>query len=167
MVGVLVSLGGLMSRAVKPTIAWLGRERETGLFADLHEDGVEAIEGVSIVYVSDELFFANVGTLRDVVIAEVDRNAPRAVVLDAEAVGAIDTTAADTLRKLIGELEDRDVTFAISRLIPEARRALASAGLDLSSHEYGRTEDAVTELGSPSPRGPRPGGSGPQQDHEE
>lgn len=159
MIGVLVSLGGLMSRAAKPTITWRGRERATGLFVDRDQEGVEEIDSVAVVYVSNELFFANAGALREAVMTEVDDHAPHAVVLDAEAVGAIDTTAADMLRQLIQELRDHDIAFAIARMNPEVRRALEAADLDLKDHQYGRTEDAVVAVSPPPRRDLRPGAS--------
>lgn len=146
MIGVLVSLAGLMARAVRPRITWLGRDSSSGRFANRERDDSIEVEDISIIHVGAELFFANVGTFRDTVIAEVDASQPKAVLLDAEAVTDVDTTAADELVKLSAELASQDVAFALARLQEPARQALAAAGLDLEGVDYGRVADAVKEL---------------------
>jgi SulP family sulfate permease len=137
-----------MARAVRPRIAWLGRDPATGHLGELGTAGVQPVEDVAIVLVGSELFFANVGTLRDAVIEEVETSGPRAVVLDAGAVSSIDTTAADLLVTLVGELADRDVAFLVSRLGPSARAALVAGGLELGGRAFGRTDEAVSAAGA-------------------
>jgi len=146
MIGVLVSLAGLMSRAVRPRIAWLGRDPNSQSFIDRDRAGASVVDGVSIVRFEAELFFANVGSLRDAVIAEIaDRN-PRVVVIDAEAISDIDTTAADELVKLDDELHRQGIQFAVARLTSKARFAMTTAGLDLEGRDYARVSEAVHEL---------------------
>ena len=146
MIGVLVSLAGLMSRAVRPRIVWLGRDQGSGLLVDRDDDGVDATSGIVVIQFGAELFFANVGSFRDAVLAEVDAGQPTAIVIDAEAITDIDTTAADELAKLHEELASRDVVLAVARLQEPARQAMKSAGLDLSDRDFVRVEDAVERL---------------------
>jgi sulfate permease, SulP family len=143
LIGVVVSLAGLMDRAVRPRITWLGREAVTGRFIDRRDEAAVDLGTVSVVAVGAELFFANVGAFRDAVLAEVESRSPRVVVLDAEAVSDIDTTAADEIVKLRDELAARHVLLAFARLAPAARSALESAGLDLHGMDYFRVADAV------------------------
>lgn len=143
LIGVVVSLAGLMERAVRPRITWLGRESSTGRFVDRSDETAVVSDEVSVVAVGAELFFANIGPFRDAVMAEVDSKALRAVVLDAEAVSDIDTTAADEIVKLAQELETRDVSLAFARLAPPAHTALTAAGLGLQGIEYAHVAEAV------------------------
>lgn len=143
LVGVVVSLVGLMERAVRPRIRWLGEEPKTGRFVERSEEGAITREGVSVVSVGAELFFANIGPFRDAVMTEVESRTPRAVVLDAEAVSDVDTTAADEIVKLQQELEARDVHLVLARLAPSARSALVSAGLDVEDIDYAHVAEAV------------------------
>lgn len=143
LIGVVVSLAGLMERAVRPRITWMGREPETGRFIDRSEEGAVTIESVSVVAVGAELFFANVGPFRDAVLAEVESKRPRALVLDAEAVSDIDTTAADEIVKLTHELDAREVSLVFARLAPPARSALTAAGIDLTGIDFAHVAEAV------------------------
>ena len=146
MIGVLVSLAGLMSRAVRPRIVWLRRDQDSGALVDRDDDGVDATPDLAIVQFGAELFFANVGSFREAVLAEVGDRPIRAVVIDAEAITDIDTTAADELLKLRDELASRNVALAVARLQEPARQAMESAGLDLSDRDFARVEDAVEWL---------------------
>jgi len=136
----------LMSRAVRPRIVWLGKDTATGLFRNREVDGVDATEDISVVYFGAELFFANVGTFRDSVLTEVDERSPRAVVIDAEAITDIDTTAVDELVKLSDELASRDITLVFARLEHAAGKALESGGLELEDRQFGRVEQALEAL---------------------
>lgn len=146
MVGVFVSIFGVMARAVRPRIVWLGRDASSGRFRDRKRAGVEEIVGISIVQFGGELFFANVGSLADAVLREADERHPRAIILDAEAVTAVDTTATDEVVDLIDELATRNVLFAVARLEAPVRKALASAGVELEQLDYARVSDAVEAL---------------------
>jgi high affinity sulfate transporter 1 len=149
MIGVLVSLAGLMSRAVRPRIVWLGKDSASGLFHNRESDGVDATHDISVVQFGAELFFANVGSFRDSVLAEVDARHPRAIVIDAEAITDIDTTAADEVVNLDNDLESQGVALVFARLQEPARQALEAAGLDLHEREFGRVERAVEGLTNP------------------
>lgn len=145
LIGVIVSLAGLMERAVRPRITWMGRDPATGRFIDRTDESAVDSADVSVVAVGAELFFANVGPFRDTVMAEVESKQPRAVILDAEAVSDIDTTAADEIAKLAQELEARDVSLVFARLAPTARSALTTAGLEIDGIDYAHVAEAVAE----------------------
>jgi SulP family sulfate permease len=149
MIGVLVSLAGLMSRAVRPRITWLARDTSSDGFIARDRAGAEELPGVSIVRFEAELFFANVGSLREAVLTEVESNQPAAIVLDAEAISDVDTTAADEMVKLGEELRRREIEFAVARLTSNARTAMLKAGVDLEGRDYARVSDAVQALSKP------------------
>jgi len=146
MIGVLVSLAGLMSRAVRPRISWLARDGSSDGFIARDRPSAVDLPGISIVRFEAELFFANVGSLREAVLTEVETNQPAAVVFDAEAISDVDTTAADELVKLGEELRRREIEFALARLTMKARVALVKSGVDLEGRDYARVSDAVQAL---------------------
>lgn len=146
MVGVVVSLFGLMRRVTRPRIAWLGLDPTSRLFNQRENPGVEEIPGVAIVYVGAELFFANVGTFRDTVLAEVEEKQPHHVIVDAEAITDIDTTAVEEIHKLEAELTKRKVKLVFARLDSESRKAMLEAGISLEGADYGRVLDAVEAI---------------------
>jgi len=146
MIGVLVSLAGLMRRAVRPRITWLAQDPISGRFVDRDRVADPADREISIVGFGAELFFANVGTLRDAVLEEVELNAPSAIVLDAEAITDIDTTAEDEMTKLIDELTRNDIRFAVARLDPDLQARLQRSGIDLNGREFSHLSDAVEAL---------------------
>ena len=146
MIGVLVSIVGLMARAVRPRILWLGRDMSSGRFRNRDQEGIDEVADISIVQFGGELFFANVGSLRDAIVAEVADRQPKAILLDAEAITDIDTTAADEMVKLNNELASRDVMFAVARLQDPARQAMMSAGLEIEDVAYIRVAEAVDSL---------------------
>jgi MFS superfamily sulfate permease-like transporter len=144
MIGVLVSLAGLMSRAVRPRITWLSWDQETNRLVDREEVDEREKAEVSIVRFGAELFFANAGTLRDAVVDEIAGADLKAVVLDAEAVTQVDTTAADEIMKLDDELARSGVRLVFARLQPQVREAIESGGLDLQDRDYARVADALS-----------------------
>ncbi len=142
MIGVLVSLGGLMRRAARPHITWLVRDPKSGRYVHRRDDA-PTDGGVAVVRFGAELFFANAGTLRDAVLGEVATNDPQAIVLDAEAITDIDTTAEDEIAKLDAELDASGVRLVFARLDPHVASALAAGGVEVESRDYRRIESAV------------------------
>lgn len=146
MIGVLVSLAGLMSRAVRPRITWLTWDPDQQRFTDRDRVGQPGQSDVSIVRFGAELFFANAGALRDAVVTEVKENSPRAVVLDAEAVTQIDTTATEQVQKLDQELAELGVRLVFARLQSEVRADLEAGEVEIEGRDYPRVADAVAAL---------------------
>lgn len=145
MIGVVVSLVGLMSRAVRPQMAWLGRDSAGGRFRNLMKEGVTPVTGVSVMRFGSELFFANASVLRDEIMREVERNDPHTIVLDAEAVTAVDTTAADELLKIEEDLGRYGVRLVFARVTQSVREDLERSGIELDGRDYTRVADAVDD----------------------
>jgi anti-anti-sigma regulatory factor len=116
------------------------------LLVDRDCAGVDTTRSIAVIQFGAELFFANVGSFRDAVLAEVDGGQIGAIVIDAEAITDIDTTAAEELLKLREVLASQDVILAVARLQDPARQAMEAAGLDLSDRDFARVEDAVERL---------------------
>jgi len=142
-VGVGVSIVGMMRRAVRPRSIELGIDRDTGNFWALGTEGVERIDGVVIVRFEAELFFANVSVLRSSVLAAVEAQQPSLVVIDAESITHVDTTAADELDVLLDELTEQGVDVRFARLARTVADTLSRCGVDLDGRVSNRVRDAV------------------------
>lgn len=144
LIGVVISLAALMTRAVRPRTTWLGRDATAGRFRSLERDGSEEVPSVAILRFEAELFFANVGVLRDRVMERIEGEGEiRVLVLDAEAITAIDTTAATELGKLVNDMSARDVHLVVARLSGSAEDDLRRSGVGLEGRKYDRVADAV------------------------
>lgn len=144
MVGIFISIVLLMKRAVRPNTAILGRDDTTGSYRAVANDNVHAVPGVLVLRFDAELFFANISVLQDIVMSEVEAGGIHAVVLDAEAITHIDTTAAEGVARLLEDLDGAGVTFAVARLRSEPRAMLASCGVNLAhDRTHPRVADAV------------------------
>jgi high affinity sulfate transporter 1 len=141
MIGVLVSLGGLMRRAIRPRVVWLSPDPDTGEYTE--SDERPQPDEVGVVRFGAELFFANVGTLRDAMMSLVVDGGPAAIVLDGEAITDIDTTAEDELKKLDVELAEEGVRLVFARLHQNVASSLEMAGVEVESRSYRRIASAV------------------------
>ena len=146
MIGIFISIILLMKRAVRPKTAILGRDANTGSYRAVANDNTDPVPGVLILRFDEELFFANISVLQDAVMSAVDAGGVDAVVLDAEAITHIDTTAAKGVARLLGELDHLDVTFATARFRKEPLAMLERCGVDLSECSYPRVADAVAAV---------------------
>jgi len=151
-VGVAVSIIGMMRRAVRPRCVQLGLDRPTGNFWALGTPGVEPVEGTVIVRFEAELFFANVSVLRQIVLEAVETGTTTLVVIDAESITHIDTTAAEELDGLIDELEQRGIDVRFARLEHSVADTLRRCGVELGDRVYNRVSDAVPARPDPSDR---------------
>ena len=106
--GVVLSLLLYIWRTSQPNIAVVGRVPETGEFRSSTRHTVETWPEILLVRVDENLYFANVGYVWDIVAHEIQRRpGVRHLVLVLSGVGFIDTsalksavTAAETLREL-------------------------------------------------------------------
>ena len=147
LVGVLISIVQLMQRAVRPRVTPLGLDPETGTYRSVDETrGVRPVDGVIILRFEAELFFANVSVLRDRMLFAIEAHDIHAVVIDAEAITQIDTTAASELGELIEAMDERGVNYAFARLRRDVSDLLRRCGVDVTGHEYRRVADAVDAL---------------------
>jgi high affinity sulfate transporter 1 len=122
-IAVGVSLLALVYRAYRPSYAVLGRapgavDDELLRYRGIEDrPDVETFPGLVILRVDGELFFANARWFRDLVRSLVrDQRPPvRELLVHVGAVPHVDTTAADMLRGLIGEMGEAGVTLAFAR----------------------------------------------------
>jgi MFS superfamily sulfate permease-like transporter len=134
--GILVAVGlsvlELFARVARPPAAVLGRV--PGL-AGLHnvEDypDAETIPGLLVFRYDAPLCFANAQDFRTRAVRAVDEQ-PDPVdwfLLNAEAIVELDLTAAEALEQLVGDLEDRGITFTMARVKQDLLAQLRRGGL--------------------------------------
>ena len=131
-VAVVLSLGEFVGHAWRPYRAELGRIRGLRGYHDLsrHPDG-ERLPGIVIVRVDAPLFFANGGIFDDYVRATVSAAGPdvRTVILAAEPITDIDTTAVDELLELDEFLTSRGATLIFAEMKGPVKDVLRRYGL--------------------------------------
>jgi anti-anti-sigma factor len=87
------------------------------------------VDGVVVVRLDAPLFWANATAFEDRLLAEVDgQPGTRALVLDLEATTQLDTTSADVLTHLAGQLEKRGVSLYLARVLYGVNKVLQQSG---------------------------------------
>ncbi|MBC7441289.1 MAG: SulP family inorganic anion transporter [Ramlibacter sp.] len=131
-VAIVLSLGAFISHAWRPYRAELGRIRGLRGYHDLsrHPEG-ERLPGIVIVRFDAPLFFANGGIFDDYVRRIVTRAGRdvRTVILAAEPITDIDTTAVDELLELDDFLTSRGITLIFAEMKGPVKDHLRDYGL--------------------------------------
>ena len=134
--GILVAVGlsvaDLFIRVARPPAAILGSVPGLAGLHDVEDyPDAEQIAGLLVFRYDAPLCFANAHDFRSRVLAAVDAQAqPVAwLLLNAEAIVELDTTAVDALRQLAGDLARRNVLFAMARVKQDLRRQLVRGEL--------------------------------------
>ena len=131
-IAVLVSLGAVVWRAATPNLATLGRRQGRAEFVsvDYHDDAV-TVEGVVLLRLEENLFFANAASIRSAVndLAAATEPAPAAVVLDLQSTVDIDVPGCDELRELAEELTAVGIAFALTHVHTPVREMMDRTGV--------------------------------------
>jgi high affinity sulfate transporter 1 len=129
---IVLSLGDFIRRAWRPHDAVLGREDELKGYHDLerHPAGRQ-VPGLLLYRFDAPLFFANAGVFRRRLRELLATTTPRVrwVVVAAEPVTDVDTTAAAVLGELLAELRQQGVTLAFAELKGPVKDRLQRYGL--------------------------------------
>jgi SulP family sulfate permease len=147
--GVALSLLLLIYRASHPRSAVLGQLPGEEAYRDLRlHPEARTFPGLLIWRPEGDLFFASIGYLGDQLKAALAANHPpvRQILLDAEAVNRLDTSACDALLALIMELQRRGIAFTFARVRDPVRKQMALGGIEAavgSSSFHERVTDAV------------------------
>jgi high affinity sulfate transporter 1 len=153
-VAVLLSILQLFLKAWRPAWAVLGQEPAAPGFHDLRRDPMaEAVPGILIIRWNAPLMFANASVFRDLVrdLLAKSEEKPRWVVIAAEPITDLDTTAADTLRDLDLELNAQGIHLAFAELQPPVQERLRTFGLHDTidaRHFYPTLEAAIGAIQS-------------------
>ncbi|RIV73228.1 SulP family inorganic anion transporter [Flagellimonas aequoris] len=150
LLGVLLSLLLLVYRISKPHIAILGRIKGTNYFKNINRfsEDVEVFSDILILRFDAQLYFGNKDYFKKQLYQEIEKKGPelKFVVLNAEPINYIDSSAAVMLERTILELRERGIQFMIAGAIGPTRDILHSSGIiDILGKEnlFAQTFDAV------------------------
>jgi SulP family sulfate permease len=131
-VAVGLSIGVFVYRSVRPHDATLGTIPNVDGYHDIsrHENAA-TVPGLIVYRFDAALYFANSMYFKDRILAIIDETDPRPqwLLINAEAITYIDSTAIDTLYTLYRELQSRDIVLAMARTKGPIRDILEPAGL--------------------------------------
>ena len=131
--GVLTSLLLLIYRASHPNDAVLGQLRGEEAYRDvrLHADAI-TFPGLLMWRGGGDMFFASIGRHMEALdrALAATRPEPTHVLVDAESVTTIDTTACDRLLTAIRQIQNRGVTIAFARVRDPVREAMLLGGVE-------------------------------------
>jgi SulP family sulfate permease len=127
LIGVALSLGLIIYQTTKPHVAVLGKITGTGMYKNLDRfTDLENREDILIVRFDARLYFANVTFFKETMetlIAEKGDQL-RLVVLDADSINSIDSSAMHALEEIVDECQSKEVLFYISGVKGPVRDAL-------------------------------------------
>ena len=126
------SVLGLVYRSSRIDVEVMGKvPHEKAAWGGIrNHDERQTFPGVMVLRVDAPIFWVTAAPIHDVVLSQVEA-APdtRAVVLDMEATNQMDTTSADMLVELLGELRKREIDLYLVRVMWPVRRLLRRSGL--------------------------------------
>jgi SulP family sulfate permease len=115
--GVVLSLVLYLWRTSRPHIAVVGRVGNTEHFRNVERHSVHTTEKVMAVRVDESLYFANAGSLENYLLSAVAKRPEiEHLLLIFSAVNFIDSSALETLERLIEELSDSGVQLHLSEI---------------------------------------------------
>lgn len=135
LVAVLASVLGLVYRSSRITVEELGRiKAEKAAWGSIKDHPERrTVPGIRVLRISGPIFWVNAGLCSDQVTGHVegrdeDHDELRAIVLDLEGTGTLDTTAADALAELARSLHDQGVDLYLVRVRYAVRNLLRRSG---------------------------------------
>ena len=148
-IGVVLSIIALIYRASYPSTAVLGQIPGQEAYRDVkRHPEAKTLPGLLLFRFDSILFFANANHFADTLKGAVSTaEVPvKAVLVDAETVSAIDTTACDALIKLQSELAAQGIALAFARVRDPVRDVMQRAGVVAAigaERYYDRITDGV------------------------
>lgn len=156
LLGVLFSLLLMVYRTSNPHFAVLGNIEGSEYYKNVKRFGDEVIirDDLLIVRFDAQLYFGNASFFKRQLFKEIDSkgSALKGVVLNAEAVNYIDSSAAQMLKKVIKEIHGRGLQFYIAGAIGPTRDIIFSSGIikELKKeHLFVKTKEAVAYFDNP------------------
>ena len=131
-VGVILSLGFLIFRSTRPHIAECARIEGTNYFKNVERfDNTKDRKEVLILRFDGQLYFANANYFKDQLNDMISKKGPnlKLVILNAEAINHMDSSAVHMLDKIIKELCKKEIYFAVAGAIGPVRDIIFNSGL--------------------------------------
>jgi SulP family sulfate permease len=133
LVGVLVSLLVMVYRTSMPHFAVLGNIRGTDYYKNVERfgDEVEIRDDILIIRFDAQLYFGNTNYFKTQLFKQIDAKGDdlKLVILNAEAINYIDSTAAKMLVHVITEIHARNIEFYIAGAIGPTRDIIFTTGI--------------------------------------
>ena len=156
LIGVLISLLLMVYRTSKPHYAVLGKVRGSEYYKNVNRFGedIEQRDDLLIIRFDSQLYFGNKNYFKKHLLKEVNAKGKflKGVILNAEPINYIDSTAAKMLISVIEELHDRNIQFYIVGAIGPTRDIIFNSGIiEVLGKEflYVRTKEAVACFDNP------------------
>ncbi|MBT8177810.1 MAG: sulfate permease [Eudoraea sp.] len=161
LVGVLLSLLLMVYRTSKPHFAVLANIKGTDYYrnVDRFSEDIEVRPDLLIIRFDAQLYFANAAYFKRRLLRYIDKKGPelKGVILNAEAINYMDSTATRMLVKTISKLRERGLDFYITGAIGPIRDIVFSSDIIEvvpKTHLFVRIMEAVAyhdQQESPSP----------------
>lgn len=155
-VGMLGSLLLMVYRTSNPHFAVLGKIKNSDYYKNVQRfaDEVEDRDDLLIVRFDAQLYFGNATFFKSQLLKQVKQKGKslNGVILNAEAINYIDSTAADMLTKTIHEIHALGLQFYIAGAIGPARDVIFSSGIINELHReylFVKTKEAVAFFDDP------------------
>ena len=131
-VGVILSLGFLIFRSTRPHIAECARIEGTDYFKNVERfENAKGRKDVLILRFDGQLYFANTNYFKDQLNDMIAKKGPnlKLVILNAEAINHMDSSAVHMLDKTIKDLCKKEIFFAVAGAIGPVRDIIFNSGL--------------------------------------
>nr|WP_297782430.1 solute carrier family 26 protein [uncultured Allomuricauda sp.] len=156
LLGVLLSLLLLVYRISNPHIAVLGRIKDTTYFKniDRFSEDVEVDDDKLILRFDAQLYFGNKDYFKKQLYHQIEKKGSKLkfIILNAEPINYIDSSAAIMLERIIQEQREKGIQFLIAGAIGPTRDILYSSGImEILGEEnlFAQTYDAVDCCSNP------------------
>lgn len=154
--GVLFSLLLMVYRTSNPHFAVLGKIRNSDYYRNVDRFNDEVVERdeLLIVRFDAQLYFGNSLYFKKRLYREINRKGKplKGIILNAEAINYIDSSAAVMLAKVIGEIRTRGIEFYIAGAIGPARDIIFNSEIITAlkkEHLFIKTHEAVAYFDNP------------------
>jgi len=130
--GIALSILLLIYRATSPTSAVLGREADDSSFHDIrYNPRVVSIPGLLIFRFDSNLFFASANNFNSALHAHIKQAAEPVseVLIDAEGINVIDTTATEMLLELEKDLRRKGIVLSFARVHATVKDRMTLTGV--------------------------------------
>ena len=130
--GVILSLGLVIHRSVYPHLAELGKLPDSNYYRNLSRFPEAKDRSDALVFRFDaELYFANINYFRERLETMVERKGEnlKVIILNAQSIYALDSSAAKGLEEIVDNYHDRGIDFYMTEVIGPVRDMLHKTGL--------------------------------------
>ncbi|MFV1997126.1 MAG: SulP family inorganic anion transporter [Acidiferrobacterales bacterium] len=127
-IGVILSLGMMLYRTMRPRIVELSRHTD-GSLRDAHAYGLKTCEQVCVLRFEGSLYFANISYFDDKVMqAMAEKPELRYVIVDGVSINNVDSTGVEMLGSVTERLYEAGVQVLFTRVKQQAMRIFRKSG---------------------------------------